>query len=117
MEKTIEIYKILTLNDYINAERSNKYKAAKLKKEYTDFFAREFIGEKITKPVDIHFIWHLKNKRRDIDNIAFMQKFILDGMVKAGTLKDDNMQWVQGLKHDLIINRKLKLEKVTVKTI
>lgn len=82
LHKIIEIHKILTLNDYINAERSNKYKAAKLKKEYTELFAREFTDERITNPVDVHFIWHLKNKRRDIDNISFMQKFILDGMVK-----------------------------------
>lgn len=99
----IQIDKILTLNEYINAERANKYAAASLKKKYTEYFANVFNGcEKITKPIDIHFIWHLNNKRRDLDGISsIMRKFILDGMVESGILENDNLKWVQGFQDDV----------------
>lgn len=38
----------------------------------------------------IHFHWIEENKRRDLDNICFAKKFILDALVKAGKLADDN---------------------------
>ena len=45
-------------------------------------------------PVEIHFHWIEGNKRRDLDNICFAKKFILDAMVKEGKLKDDNSKCV-----------------------
>ena len=46
------------------------------------------------KPIKIHFHWQEGTKRRDLDNIAAGKKFILDAMVKAGKLKDDNRRFV-----------------------
>ena len=46
------------------------------------------------KPVIIHFHWVEENKKRDLDNIAFAKKFILDALVKQGKLKDDNRRCV-----------------------
>jgi len=46
------------------------------------------------QPVKIHFHWVEENKKRDLDNIAFAKKFILDAMVKCGKLKDDNRKCV-----------------------
>lgn len=43
------------------------------------------------------FSWHVKGKY-DSDNIAFAKKFVLDGMVKAGILENDNPKWVRHLK-------------------
>ena len=48
------------------------------------------------KPIKIHFHWIEENKRRDLDNVCFAKKFILDSMVKAGKLKDDNRNYVKG---------------------
>lgn len=48
------------------------------------------------KPIMIHFHWVEENKRRDYDNVAFGKKFILDAMVKARKLKDDNRKCVAG---------------------
>ena len=47
-----------------------------------------------TKPIKIHFHWIESNKRRDLDNVAFAKKFILDSMVKHGKLADDNRRFV-----------------------
>ena len=42
------------------------------------------------------FKWHVKG-RHDSDNIAFAKKFVLDGMVKAGVLENDNPKCVRHL--------------------
>lgn len=47
-------------------------------------------------PVSIEFHWIESNKRRDLDNVAFAKKFVLDALVKAGKLKDDNRRYVVG---------------------
>lgn len=87
--------KLPSLNEYINVCRTNKYKAAEFKKKVeTDICA--FIGHlpHFNNPVKIHFHWIEENKRRDYDNIAFAKKFILDSLVKAGKLRDDNRKCV-----------------------
>lgn len=61
---------------------------------------------KITKPVTIRFRWIEKNSRRDMDNIAFAKKFILDALVKKGVLQDDGWKWVRGFKDEFYIDKK-----------
>jgi len=89
--------KLPSLNDYINVCRSNRYKSSKMKKNIeTDIGL--FIGKlpRYEKPVRIHFHWIEKDKRRDLDNVAFAKKFILDALVKRGKLQDDSSRWVTG---------------------
>ena len=51
-------------------------------------------------PVDMHFVWREKNKRRDLDNICGGgQKLILDGLVKAGVLENDGWEHVASIEH------------------
>ena len=87
--------KLPSLNEYINACRANRFQGSKMKKDLERdiglFLSRlpEF-----EHPVRIHFHWIEENHRRDLDNICFAKKFILDAMVKAGKLKDDNRKCV-----------------------
>ena len=87
--------KLPSLNEYINECRKNKYAGGKMKKEVENdisiFIQRLPIFE---KPIKINFTWVEGNKRRDIDNVAFAKKFILDALVKCGRLKDDNRKCV-----------------------
>lgn len=87
--------KLPSLNEYINACRSNKYGGAQFKRHEEEKIGW-FIGQLPTfdTPVKIHFHWVEGNKRRDLDNIAYGKKFILDAMVKMGKLKDDNRKCV-----------------------
>ena len=89
--------KLPSLNDYINACRTNRFKAAKMKANYEDdigmFLARL---PRFEKPVTIEFHWVEGSKRRDLDNVCFAKKFILDALVKCGKLKDDNRRCVTG---------------------
>lgn len=97
-EITCEIrLKLPSLNDYVNACRTNRFKASKLKKDIENEIGL-FIGglPRFENPVNIAFKWVESNKRRDYDNVSFAKKFILDALVKYGKLKDDNRRYVNG---------------------
>ena len=88
-----------SLNDYIAAERRNRHIAAKMKREETKRvadIAANLDMPTFEKPVHVYFAWVEPNRRRDIDNIAFAHKFILDGLVDAGVLKGDSQKYVTG---------------------
>lgn len=89
--------KLPSLNEYVNACRTNKYAGGKMKKEVEKDLAI-FLNRlpKFEKPVTIHFHWIEANQRRDYDNIAFAKKFILDTLVSCGKLKDDRRRYVTG---------------------
>lgn len=89
-----------TLNQYIAAERSNRYKAAKMKRgaeEQIVIAARQPMrGVHIDNPVEMSYLWVCKDKRTDRDNIAFAKKFVQDALVQCGVLKDDGWKYVVG---------------------
>ena len=89
--------KLPSLNDYINSCRSNRYAAAIMKKEVEsdiDWHINQL--PKFNKPIKIKFTWVEKNKKRDLDNVCFAKKFILDALQKSGKLENDNRRWVTG---------------------
>lgn len=89
--------KLPSLNDYVRACRTNRFQGAKMKQEIEDdigFYIQSL--PKLTSPVRIQFRWVEKTKRRDLDNICFAKKFILDALVKFGKLADDNRRCVTG---------------------
>lgn len=99
MKYKFEIDKrLLGLNEYTKYNRANKYLGAEMKRkeqEYIIWCIKEQLGNiKITKPVIGHFTWIEHNKRRDLDNICFAKKFILDALVEAEVLQDDNRRIV-----------------------
>jgi len=114
MMLTAEIkLKLPSANDYIEACRRNRFQAAKLKED-TETAIMLFLRRlpKIEKPVKIEFVWTEDNRRRDLDNIAFGKKFILDALVKARKLKDDNRRCVTGFSDTFEYG---KTAKVTLK--
>lgn len=91
-------YKLPGLNEYIRACRGNRYEGAKMKRDVERLiavYARRL--PEITGPVRVSFTWKEGDRRRDLDNVAFAKKFILDGLVKSGKLQDDNRRHVLGL--------------------
>lgn len=89
-----------SLNKYIEAERANRYKGASLKRKNEKSIATAIKhclkGIKIEKPVEMHYLWVVPNKRTDRDNVAFAKKFVQDALVSAGVLKDDGWKHVVG---------------------
>jgi len=93
------------LNEYIKAERSNKYKAAKMKsnaEEIITFAAWKCLkGIKIERPVRLEYTWY-DNTRRDYDNIAFAHKFVQDALVHNHNIKDDGRRFVKGFSDTFV---------------
>ena len=73
-----------SLNEYINECRKNRFAGAKMKSDVEDAIGW-YISQlpRFESPVEIHFHWIEGNKKRDLDNICFAKKFILDALVKA----------------------------------
>lgn len=89
--------KLPSLNDYIRVCRCNKYQAAKFKADVEQKIGLFLLKmPKHTNPIKIHFHWIEGNKKRDLDNICFSKKFILDAMQKYRKLENDNRNYVKG---------------------
>ena len=55
-------------------------------------------------PVEIKFLWIEKNRRRDKDNIRAGAKFILDALVLAEIIPNDNWKWVVNLFDEYMVD-------------
>lgn len=98
------------MNQWINAQNTNRYKGAQMKKEAQDLCYWQAMQQlkniRIRKPVIIHYIWYEKNTRRDLDNISgFGHKVIQDALVKAQVLKDDGWKEVAGYTDTFAVDR------------
>ena len=107
-------------NEYINACRTNKYMASALKKrvqESVGWYLRKL--PEFKNPVKINFIWiSERTDRRDLDNICFAKKFILDSLQEVGKISNDNRKCVVGFTDTFEIgsNYEVKLEIEEMKT-
>lgn len=93
-----------TLNQYIEIERgrAGRFRAAKEKRTWTGAVALQAATQAaeqgitvIDCPVAIHLDWYAPNKRSDPDNVRARIKFVLDGLVTAGVLKNDSWRYVR----------------------
>lgn len=105
--------KLPSLNEYTQACRTNKYIGAKMKENieiniWADI-KEQLKNTKISNPVKIHFTWIESNKKRDLDNICFAKKFILDALVKSNVLKNDTQNYVKGFSDTFIYDTKTKV--------
>lgn len=94
-------------NEYQGAARKNRYIASNMKRESTDAAkaaARHLVP--VSGPVNVRFTWIEPNMRRDKDNIRFGAKFILDGLVEAGILKDDGWTYINELSDRFYVNKR-----------
>lgn len=93
------------MNEIIAASKTHYSAYSKMKKQNTELFAFSMKGAKpFTDPVTITFTWFYKNKRRDPDNIMAAQKFVLDALVKNGTIKDDTGEFIASIIHNFVID-------------
>lgn len=95
----ITIYgELCDLNRFISANRANKFMGAKIKEEETMRVAQECMVQRIPAvekyPVQIAFAWYTRTNKKDIDNVGFAKKFVLDGLVHGGVLENDDRKHV-----------------------
>lgn len=96
------------LNQYVAAISYNRYAGGAVKRESTDFVYMCCMSQNIvayTDPVTITFKWYMKNRKKDLDNVCFGKKFILDGMVKAGVLVNDTQEYIKGFTDEFYIDK------------
>lgn len=118
MNLTIE-GELTDLNTYVRAERTNRFISAKIKRQETERVAREAQAAKLPPvsryPVRIAFRWYSKDSRKDIDNVAFAKKFVLDGLVLAGVLEGDGRRHVAGFAgEEFLVDRERPRVEITV---
>ena len=93
--------KLPGMNEYISAERTNRYEAAAMKREAEKLVilaARSSLrGWKAKGPVMMHYLWVEKDRKRDKDNISgYGRKIIQDSLVKAKFLRNDGWNDIVG---------------------
>lgn len=98
------------LNEYINAERTNRYKGAEMKRraESIVLHAARSLGKwRAEQPVYMVYHWYCADRRRDKDNISsFGRKVIQDALVRAKILQNDGWKDIIGFEDRFCIDRK-----------
>jgi Holliday junction resolvase RusA-like endonuclease len=107
-EITIPV-ELVSLNEFINAHDCSRQKGARIKKQQTKLCATYVKaamnrGLKVNPPVYLHFQWFMKDKKKDLDNVAFAKKFIQDGMVWAKLIPNDNWRNIIGFTDDFYVD-------------
>lgn len=92
------------LNLLIAANRANRYKGAKLKRDadmqVIAAIRKSHIGRVRSYPVEVRIWFFEKDHRRDIDNIYSGGKYVLDGLQEAGILRGDGQKYVNRLLYE-----------------
>lgn len=106
------------LNEYVAACRSNAYAGAKLKQEAEQIVCwairQQLRGVVVDTPVTVRFAWHEQNRRRDLDNVAFAKKFVLDALQTCGVLQGDGWRQVRGLSDRFAVDKQNPRVVVTI---
>ena len=103
-------YEFMNWNEYINAERTNKYIANNIKQKDAKIVKLSTIGKKYTGnyPIEIIFKPHFKDKRKDLDNTRI--KGLVDGLVKNGVIKNDNLNCIQRIILEPVFDNETGIE-------
>lgn len=110
MKQTLIIQGSLpNLNDYTRACRSNKFAGAEMKRKaeriITYFIKQQLKEVHIEGKARLEFRWYEPNSRRDLDNVCFAKKFILDALVNNEVIKTDNWKGVVGFTDEFFIDK------------
>ena len=97
------------LNDYTKACRTNKFAGSKMKKEAEQFIGyeikRQLKGQSILGTAELKFRWYEPNRKRDLDNVCFAKKFILDALVSNKVIESDGWQGVRGFTDEFYVDK------------
>lgn len=91
---------LMGLNEYSRLSRSNRFAAANAKREQEMRICAairlQLRGWRTDRAVRVDFLWVECSRRRDRDNVAFAKKFVLDALVRCGTIRGDGWRDVVG---------------------
>ena len=97
-----------SLNEIIESSKTHWSKYSKPKKGYTEIvasFTRQQLKPVRKYPVEITCHWICKDRRQDPDNVSAGVKFLLDGLVKAGIIKNDGFNEIKSIHHTFEVDK------------
>lgn len=94
-----------SMNEIVKKSKQHHMSYANMKKKYTEIVEYSATGLPEIKRGDFEITWYCKNRRKDKDNIMAGQKFIFDGLLKAGVLKNDGWGEVGNVSHFFQIDK------------
>ena len=96
------------LNDYTKACRTSPIVGNKMKARNEEiisgYIMQQLRGIRFTGKAYLHFRWIEPNRNRDLDNVCFAKKFILDALVKNGVIETDGWQGVEGFTDEFDVD-------------
>jgi len=90
-----------------------------IKKENTDkvtWIVKAKIKKELNK-IDLDITWICKNKMKDKDNIMVGTKFILDGFVNAGIIKNDGWKQIGNISHKFEVDKNNPRIEIEIKEV
>jgi len=88
------------LNDYTKACRTSPIVGNRMKGRNEEYIAgyimQQLRGVRFKGKTRLTFRWIEPNRNRDLDNVCFAKKFILDALVKNKVLETDGWRGVEG---------------------
>ena len=117
MHFTLDGLTLPSLNEYTAKCRGNAFGANAMKKRCEKAITALLPADRpaFDYPVHIAIEWVEPSNRRDVDNVMFSAKFILDAMVKAGLLESDSRRFVSGITHTVSTDKTSPRIEVTVR--
>ena len=95
-------------NEQLKAANKNYHKGNQMKQRETErarWSAVAACMPRFDGPVIVRFEWYEPNERRDLDNVAFAKKYILDGLQRARVIPNDNPKHVVGFTDTFGVDR------------
>lgn len=96
------------LNDYTKECRANKFAGNRCKARNEDiitgYIEEQLSGVHFKGKTYLHFRWIERDRMRDLDNICFAKKFILDALVRNKVLETDGWRGVWGFTDEFDVD-------------
>lgn len=94
------------MNEIIAAAKGHWGGYHSMKEDNTEYVRLKFLkAPKLEKPIEVTIRWITSNLKQDPDNLAAGQKFIFDGLVKAGVIPNDTRKWIKKITHEYGLDR------------
>lgn len=109
-------------NEIIEASKAHWSVYRDMKEDYTNLVAWSAKSQNVQNVQSASFIitWVEPNRKRDKDNIAAGAKFIFDGLVTAGVLKNDGWKQIGDVNHRYDVdklNPRVEVEIIEIKEV
>lgn len=103
--------KFPSMNQFINANRTNVHKGNKMKQDSQNEIALYLLEQlhrvHFDEPVYLRYRFYEQNKKRDLDNISsYFHKVFQDTLVQCRIVRNDSWEYIVGFSDEFFIDNK-----------